>query len=257
MSTTSEYPSAITYAVWRFCAWSGFIYLVGSLISWVGIAGFVPPPQANWGALQMAAFYRENNVALKAGLVLTLNFQMFYVLFSVAISRVMNEMEGPRGILGTLEMLCGFTNFLITIAGLFFWLTAAFRAETREPAEILLMNDTAWMFLETMFLGTALQYFLFGLCTTLDRRTNPLYPRWMSWFSFMTAASMFPVGLIPFFYSGPFAWHGLISLYYVYAMYFVWIGAASFFTVRAVKRLESEYVTSMRPDSLLSATAKA
>ncbi|GAB3377620.1 hypothetical protein NCG89_13860 [Spongiibacter taiwanensis] len=222
---------------WKFCAWSGVIYLVGSLIGWAIIAGFIPPPRSEWGAAEMASFYRENNTAIKVGLVIALNFQLFYVFFSIGIAKVIDYIEGEGGLLSKLELYCGYTNFLITIAGLFFWLSAAFKAETRLDHDILLANDMGWMWIETMFLATLLQYVFVGIAVIFDKRKSKIYPGWFAWYSFATAFAMWPVSLIPFLYSGPFAYHGLISLYLVYGMYFLWTGVASVYTVKAINRI--------------------
>ena len=228
---------AVTFNIWRICGWSGLIYLVGSLLGWAVIAGFIPPPQSDWSPERMAEFYRENNSAIKAGLVITLNFQLFYVFFSIALARLIEEIEGPRGMLSRLELYCGFTNFIITIAGLFFWLSATFKAEVSTVESIFLSNNMGWMWIETMFVATMMQYVFVGVAAMMDRRKTPLFPKWFPWFSFAAAASMWPVSLIPFLYSGPFAYHGLISLYFVYFMYFAWIGVASYFAGKAINRI--------------------
>ena len=55
-------PTTRDFRLWRLCAWAGVVYLVGELVSWAGVARFVPPPRQNWSAERIAAFYQDHEV---------------------------------------------------------------------------------------------------------------------------------------------------------------------------------------------------
>jgi hypothetical protein len=240
MSTNLEISEKQNLFFWRLCIWTGAVYLVGSLVSWAGIAGFVPPPQASWTAEQMTTFYQQNSFAIRAGMVLTILFQPFYFVLAAGIAKVMGRIEGRNGILGTLQLLGGFwTSIFITIC-LGSWLTAAYYPELRTPQEIKLLNELAWFLIDVPASGTMIQCCAFGIVFLLDKRDVPLVPRWFCWISFFVAFSDFADLLIPFFREGPFCWNGLISFWVVYTLYFFWIIPVVFYMIKATYRLERE-----------------
>ena len=66
---------------------------------------------------------------------------------------------------------------------------------------------------------------------------NPLktYPRWVG-FAAIWSAILFILGaLVPFFYSGPFAWNGLIAFWLVAIIFFGCIFVMWWMTVKAIE----------------------
>ena len=75
----------------RLCIWSGFVYLVGVIIGWAIIAGFVPPPPAYWTAEQFSNFYTQNSFSIRLGLIITIFFQPLYFVWAAGIAKVMSR----------------------------------------------------------------------------------------------------------------------------------------------------------------------
>src|SRR5438045_3567564 len=92
IGTATEGPGQ--FRLWKACAWAGPVYIIGVLISWAGIAGFLPPPGEDWGPEKIAAFYADNEVAIRIGMEGVLIFALFYFVWSLAIARVMQHGEG-------------------------------------------------------------------------------------------------------------------------------------------------------------------
>jgi hypothetical protein len=85
-----------------------------------------------------------------------------------------------------------------------------------------------------------LQSVALGVAILLDRRTQPLFPRWVGYLCFLTAALYVPLSLVPFVRTGPFAWQGLLNFWAVFVMFFVLIVVVTPYAFRAVRRLERE-----------------
>lgn len=228
------------FLIWKCCAWAGPIYLVGSLVSWVLIAGFVPPPRADWPLEHLARFYTDNSLRIRVGMMLTLNFQAFWVVWSLAIARVMRQVEGRDGMLSSLQVLCSILNWAIIAFALVFWLTASFRPEFRMAQDIALLNDLAWVVIDVSVTGTAFQYLCIGTVFLFDKRPQRLVPAWVCWLCFAASIVILSDTLIPFFASGPFSWHGMISFWMEYPLYFIWIAPVSYYILKAISRLERE-----------------
>ena len=236
-------PTACDFRLWRLCAWAGVVYLVGELVSWAGVARFVPPPRQNWSAERIAAFYQDHEVGIRLGMEGVLIFAMFYVLLSFALARVMERVEGSNGFLWRIQLVGGIITALITMGCAVFWLTASLRAGSRDPRDIQTLNDVGWMVFDTTAMATIFQFVAFGaVCLYKDVRRTPLLPRWLGYLSFWAAFSFVAVYFMPSFMSGPLSWQGLITLYVALGLFFAWIAAVIPYTLRAITRIELEYV---------------
>jgi hypothetical protein len=233
-------PPATQYFFWKLCAWAGPVYLIGSLVGWALIAGFVPPPRADWSAMEITQFYIDNAAWIRPGLVVTIFFQAFWVVMSIALYRLMQCIEGPGGTLSIVQLAGGILNWAIIVGALLLWLTASFRPELRTPQEIMLLSDLGWMTIDVPITGTSIQMVSFGILFLFDKRTTPLFPRWVCWLSFFITTTFIADLLIPFFNHGPFSWHGLISFWVVYSAYFLWVIPVSYYALKAISRLERE-----------------
>lgn len=240
---TSTGTGAHDFRIWRICAWAGPVYAVGELVSWAGIARFLPPPRENWSADRVAGFYRDHEVAIRIGMEGVLIFALLYALWSLAIARVMRRAEGPEGLLSSIQLIGGIITALITMGCAVFWLTASFRAQTRAPDEIQSLNDTGWMVFDMTVMATLIQMVAFGVLWLLRDargRATPLMPRWVSYASFWMAATFFSVFFMPSFATGPLSWQGIVTLYVALGAFFAWIGIVSVLLLRAIRRIEAE-----------------
>jgi Domain of unknown function (DUF4386) len=244
VSNAEEAPpaplSAREVRLWRLFTWAGAVYVVGELVSWAGIARFVPPPRENWSADHIAAFYRDHEVGIRLGMEGVLLFALFYALLSLSLYRLMERVEGRGGFLARVQLIGGVLTAAITMGCAVFWLAASLRAGARPPETIQALNDVGWMVFDMTVMATAFQFIAFGVVCLQDDRPEPLLPRWLGYFSFWVAFSFFSVFLMPSLMSGPFSWQGLITLYLALGLFFVWIVVVIAVTLRAINAIERE-----------------
>jgi hypothetical protein len=205
------------FTTWKLLAWGGPIYCIGELISWAGIAHFIPPPRESWSAERVAHFYRQHEVGIRLGMEGVLIFALFYFTFSLALARVMEHHEGPNGFMHRVQLMGGLVSALITMGCAVAWLTASLRAGSQDARNIQMMNDLGWMVFDMTVMATLFQFV-----------------------SFWCAASFVSVYLMPSFHTGPFSWQGLITLYVALGLFFIWIAVVSVYLLRAIRTLERE-----------------
>ncbi|WP_183093581.1 hypothetical protein [Nocardioides stalactiti] len=216
------------------------LYVVPGLLGFAVFAGFWPPPGPDLTAQQIADYFVEHQTGLTIGMVLMAFCGPWYVVWSAAISRVIERIEGPMGILAHVQFIGGVLTGLVTFTPATIWITAAIRAEDHSPETIQTLYDFGWMFFDTTFVCSAIQSIAIGVAVLIDRRATPLFPRWFAWMSFLTAACYVPLMLMPFFRTGPVAWDGAVSFWVVFVEFFAFTAVATVLTWRALKRLESE-----------------
>ena len=224
----------------RVATWSFAVYCGLGLLGFAVLAGFWPPPAEYLSAADIAAYFRDHDTAIRIGMVMMAAGAPFYLVWSAVLSKIIGRIEGPMGVLSTVELLGGLLTALVTMVPATIWLTVALRADTRTDASIQLFYDFGWIFFDLTFMCSVLQSVALGLAILRDRRPIPLFPRWVAWLAFLVAATYLPLVLVPFFQDGPFAWHGLISFWAVFVMFFVLIAVVTPCALKALRRLADE-----------------
>jgi hypothetical protein len=227
----------------RVAIWSVVVYCGLGLVGFAVLAGFWPPPAEYLGAAEIATYFREHETAIRIGMVMMAMGAPFYFVWSAGLSKIISRIEGPMGVLSTIELLGGLLTAIVTLVPPTIWLTAALRAGTRTDGAIQLFYDFGWIFFDLTFMCSVLQSIALGLAILRDRRPMPLFPRWVAWVAFLVAATYFPLIFVPFFRDGPFAWHGLISFWAVFVMFFVLIALVTPYALKASRTVEAEMTT--------------
>lgn len=123
-------------------------------------------------------------------------FTVLYLMWGVAISKVMEQVERGNNVLSTLQVWgAGFTTVIFALASTT-WLTGTYRADTLPPQ---LLYDMGWIQFDMAYTLTTLQLVALGVCAAGDRRAEPLLPQWLSWFSIWVGAMFFALSLMPYF----------------------------------------------------------
>ncbi|MCW2749789.1 MAG: hypothetical protein JWR83_899 [Aeromicrobium sp.] len=249
MATTTIRPAvpsststtlATDFTILRICNWSSVVYIVLGLTGFAVFAGFWPPPAEHLDAAQISAYFRDHHTGIRIGMVLMVCGAPFYYVWSAVLSKIISRIEGPMGVLSTVELLGGLLTALVTIMPAIVWMTATFRPDARSDQTIQTLYDFGWLFFDLTFVCSLLQSVALGLAIQVDRRVVPLIPRWVGWLCFLVAATYVPLSLVPFLHSGPFAWHGLISFWAVFVIFFVQMVVVTPAAFTALRRLESE-----------------
>lgn len=232
--------ASIDYSLLRAGLWSVCVYAGLGLLGFAVFAGFWPPPSQDLDAAAIAEYFQSHNTSIRIGLVLMAVGAPCYYTWSLVLSKIISRIEGPMGPLSTTELLGGLMTAVVTAVPAVVWQTAAFRTESRSAETVQTLYDFGWLFFDLTFMFSLLQSVALGIAILIDRREQPLFPRWVAYLCFLTAAVYIPLGLIPFVRTGPFAWHGVLNFWAVFVMFFVLIAVVTPYAFRALRRLEHE-----------------
>ncbi|WP_179467966.1 hypothetical protein [Mycolicibacterium vinylchloridicum] len=224
----------------RAALWSVCIYVGLGLLGFAVFAGFWPPPGQDLDAAAITEYFQTHGTAIRIGMVLMVVGAPCYYTWSVALSKIISRMEGPMGPLSMTELVGGLMTALVTAMPAVVWQTATFRSESRSPETVQMLYDFGWLFFDLTFMFSFLQSVALGIAILIDRRAEPLFPRWVAYVCFLTAAVYIPLSLVPFVRTGPFAWHGVLNFWAVFVMFFVLIAVLTPYAFRALRRLERE-----------------
>jgi hypothetical protein len=241
---TAEETVRADYTTLRWALMSILLYVGFGLLGFAVLAGFWPPPSEHLSADQITAYFHHRGNALRIGMVMMAFGAPCYYVWSAVLSKIIKRIEGPMGVLSTVELLGGLLTAWVTVMPAIIWLTASFRSEARSPQTVQTLYDLGWIFFDLTFMCSVLQSVALGVAILRDKRDRPLFPRWVGWLSFLTAASYVPLVLMPFNRTGLFAWQGLISFWVVFVMFFVLIAAVTPYAWQALRRLEADDLSS-------------
>ncbi|MEA2673797.1 MAG: hypothetical protein QOI92_989 [Chloroflexota bacterium] len=192
--------------------WSWPICIVGCLLGFMVIAGFVPPPGENWSAQHVAHYYAADRTAIRIGLIVAMFFSALLLPFLTAISAEMRKIEGQGALLAPIQfggavVLVAFFQIICLL-----WLEASLRPEN-NPQLIREMNDYGWL-VWTMLIPTGtLQFLAIAITGFMDRRRERLWPRWAAYANIWVAITYGGGVLAVFFKTGPFSWTGAIGFW--------------------------------------------
>lgn len=239
-TTAAEPQDRFAFKIWRLSAWSGVLYATAGLVFWAIIAGYLPPPHESLHGAGIKDFFDENQTRIRVGMVGYIAIAVFYLPWSVVIAQVMRRIEGRYGVLNRLEFFGGIATTFVTLFSGVMWLAASFRTAERSAGEIQLLSDVGWFIFDCTFMVTSLQFVALGLVIAMDKRPTPYLPNWLAWLCFLTAASFVPLVAMPFFTSGPLAWHGLINFWVALGLFFAVVYSMSYYLLGAIRRIEHE-----------------
>ena len=228
------------YFSWRLCTWAAPVFLAGFIIFWAILGFNLPPIDPGMSLSDLHAHYVDNNLRIRVAMVFSVFFGPFYFVFSAVVSRIMQKIEVGEGPLPVVEQMGGAITTVVILVGCICWLTAAHRIDQRTPEMIRQLHDFGWLFFDTTYMATSLQMLATAIVILGDKRSEPLLPRWLAWYSIFTAAVFIPDTLLPFFFTGPFAWNGLINYWLGFNAYFLWIVLFCIYIFKAITRLEIE-----------------
>ena len=228
------------YRYVRACAWAGPILLVATLLFWGVLGQNVPPYSAALTADELAAQVRSHAALIRIGMVGQMTVSGLYLVWGVGIAKVMEAMEGDNNVLSTIQTWgAGFTVLVFEIPCMA-WLAASFRPDVMPAPVIQMLYDMGWMFFDIAYL-TSLQMIPLAICILGDRRSEPLIPKWVGWFSLWVAISFLLLILVAFFHDGPFARGGLLNYWVEFSLFFWFWLIIAVYVLKAVGRLETQH----------------
>ncbi len=224
----------MNYKSQMLAAWCGPGFIIGMLGGWLMI-GFLPPHMPSATPEAIAAFYQENPIKIRAGLLLFMWASALYLPFCGVLTAQMRKIEGEYPVWSYTQLAAGAGNVITLTFPTLFWATAAFRLD-RDPSQIQLINDLAWI----PFVGMTVPFLMVPIAIAIvgfmDKRENPLFPRWAFYYNIFVMFLLLPGGVITFFQDGPFAWDGFFGFWLPLTDWGVWFCVTCFLLIRHLKR---------------------
>ena len=219
-----------------FGAWCGVYYVVLVMVGWWVVGGFYPVHKPSAGAEEIAAFFRNDVLRIRIGMVLVMWGAAVYLPFAAALADMVSRVEGRAGPLTKITLLAGFGNAMLTFYPPLWWLLNAFRPEERSAELLYLINDAAWL----QFIGGLSVAMPVYICVALaafnDRSEHPVFPRWAGYLSIWVFVLLIPDQLLFFFKTGPFAWNGLLAFWVPLTLFCGWFLVMFYLMRRALLR---------------------
>lgn len=230
----------------RILCWSGPLMVALFLLSFLFMAGFIPPSDPSATAAENVDLYADRYIGIKAGMVVALFGSALLTPWGVAISGQLERISGAKPLART-QMLSSALGALTFIIPITMWIAAAYRFDDR-PAEVTqALQDIGWLQFVCVVWVVFLQMVCIGWAILIDDSDEPVIPRWVGYLNLWAAAGVFPAGLIPFFWDGPFAWNGAIGFYVPLVMFCTWMLVTSWAVYQANTKEVRAIDPSLRP----------
>lgn len=212
----------MTVASQRLCLYGALVFIVVFFAGWGLIAGYMTPlPTPNDSAEEVAEFYRGDTDLIRLGLVFVIAVAPLQAFFAALIAAHMRRIEGDGALMANTQLVLGGLAVLLVTIPMFLWETIAFRPE-RDPDEMRLLNDFAWLAFIGAFAPAIAQCFSIGYAVIQDTSRKPVFPRWIAYFNFWIAFAFIGGAVVFFAKSGPFAWNGVLPFWIPATVFGAW-----------------------------------
>ena len=226
------------------CLWLAAVFGAVLVASFALFPGFLPPMSPEMTADEVAAFYRENTTWVRTSMIV-FDFccVMMLPLFMVVVHQI-KRMRTSTDVFAYCYLSAAASGATILAIANLFWLIAAFRPE-RDPELLVLLNDLAWITFTVPVGMIIAQNLCLAMAVYLDRRPDPVFPRWVAHFNLVTAGLTAPAACAAIFKSGPLAWDGLISFWLKLGLFAAYVGVMFVVLRRAIAQeaREADLVT--------------
>lgn len=217
----------------RLCVWSGPVFLLLYVLAFGGLARYLPPQPPTMALADLVSFYRDNQFGIRAGQLLGLIFSTLLFPWFGIISLQIAKAEGKVPILALMQFGGGVLLIVFFQVCSMIWITATYRVDM-DPLTLRSFHDAGWLFFVMVFPAYVMQLLCIGLAGFLDKRPTPIFPRWVAYFNIWVGLGGAGGGLAVFFYSGPFAWNGVIGFWVPVILFAVWLCVMVPFLLRNV-----------------------
>ncbi|MDF1693556.1 MAG: hypothetical protein P1U47_14345 [Zhongshania sp.] len=214
-------------------AWSGIVLVISLIVAQGWLMGFIPPPSPALSADEIAQIYIDRKMAIRLGTLIECVGFTFYLTWSMSIIFFMKKMERGMPVLSYTAIANAGGGYVFFLLMPITWAALAFRPESLDPAFLQLANDYVWFVFILSWPPFAIFMVLIAVAILGDKNPVPIFPRWVGFLNLWTALLIVPAGLVEFFYTGPFAYDGAISFWFVWFVFFGWIITMSVITLKA------------------------
>lgn len=238
--TPSQYAhEKLQLGLWACGIGFGVLFFVGLAV----FSGFIPPPSPELTGQELLDKYDNLNM-VKLGILTGLLGATLLIPWSAMVSIQIARMEQGRRfpIWAIFSFIAGAVNAVAFILPFIFWAGAFYRSD-RSPELVQLINDMTWLEFLLFFPAFSMQLFCLAMAGLTQREGPQVFPRWFLYLNLWMALIGSTGTLCIFFFSGPFAWNGIIGFYLPVGSYvgFLLVTYVQFYkTIRAEK---DSYVT--------------
>ena len=226
---------------WRFCLWIGPLFVAVLYYCWGVLGHNFPPFSPEAPASEVAIYFRDHRNEIRLGMVVAMTFAPAYGVWGYALAKLLAAATSPDHILVQLARVGAAWTTITLLIPTSFWLTAAYRPDALPDWMIQMLYDMAWLLIDLAYAVTSVQLFALGVGSLLDKRDVPLVPKWLAWYGIWVGFMFVAECLMPFFFDGAFARHGILNFWIEFSIWMVWVPVLTMYGLRAVKRIENEH----------------
>ncbi|MGQ0622530.1 MAG: hypothetical protein ACT4QA_21925 [Panacagrimonas sp.] len=216
--------------------WCTYIFAALTVIGWLGIAHFYAPLPADAGLEATKAWFTEEH---RWGTII--GCSIFYVACgfltpgSIQFAIMLSKIEGRFPLWSITTGVCGIFISLIIFLNACAWIVCAYRPETGADV-IQSWYDWSWFAFLLGWIYLAIEMVATAVVELMDKREQPMIPRWFTWLTFAGAASLLTAAGPAFFKSGPFAYHGFLGFYLPMAVWGTYLLGTTWFMLKELDR---------------------
>jgi hypothetical protein len=216
------------------CAYSCYAFIVIFTIGFLALADFVPPPHPTASAASIAHLFRSDSLRIRVGMAVCLLASALLLPWGGAVGDQIKRIEGGKR---TLSYTWVTASALLTVEFIYpclWWAVAAFRTDV-SPQIIRSYDDMAWLGFMGIISTALVQCAVLAIATFKDKREQPLFPRWFGYVNAWCTVLMVPDAVTICWHTGPFAWNGILTFWFVITVAFIWLIVVTIVTARAIK----------------------
>lgn len=233
----------------KYALYCNFVFVFLTVVGWLGIAHFWAPAPADLGLeatkMWFSETYRWQTII---GCTLFYIAAGFLTPGSIQFAIMLSKIEGRYPVWSVTTGVCGIFISIIIFFNCCAWIVCAYRGETSADV-IQSWYDWSWFAFLLGWIYLIIEMVATGVVELMDRREVPMIPRWFTWFTFASGATLVTAAGPAFFKSGPFAYHGLLAFYLPVLIWGVYIAGTTFFMIKALDRAA---ITSATTESIHS-----
>ena len=205
------------------------------------LCGVFPPPNPVWNGFEVWEALQANPFLSKLAVIVGILGSGFAMPFNALIAGHIFRIESENGVMPLLtftSLIGGICNIVAFLLCFYSYAPMFYRAAPSMEV-VQFVNDYIWLIIVMAFSAPALQMLVIATAGFRDKSERPVFPRAynfaMLWFAFGTCTGTIAI----YFFSGPFAWNGLIGFWIPAFTFCAWLFSLSYFYLKYANAQES------------------
>ena len=222
----------------RLCSWCG-PGLMALLFVGLVFAHWFPPPSPADSVTAIAQQYQQHTTGIRVGALLIAAAGTMFGPFSAAIAVQLKRIHAHATVFAYLEVCMGALWSIGIVVPASFWMVAAFDPY-RDPQITRALHVAGWLPFVAMVFPLMAAHLSIAAATLLDTRSEPVFPRWITYLNVWIALLLAPGVLTLFFKTGPFSWNGILTFWLAATAEGLWFCVMSMVLHRAINQQIAE-----------------